>query len=139
VPDSPLHPDRPVPVDRLQVDPSDVRAAVPVPDRVQVEPSDVRAVVAALPAGSVDLILLDVDNGPDFLVYDDQAAVYESPFLSACRDALTPAGLVAVWSAETSTALTSALESVFGSSRELALPVTLQSRETTYHLFLAPR
>ena len=107
-------------------------------DRVELVVGDVRDVVAGLPPGSVDLILLDVDNGPDFLVYDANAAVYESPFLSACRNALAPGGLVAVWSADSSPALTAALEAVFGSTQELALPVTLQTRHTTYHLFLAP-
>ena len=107
-------------------------------DRVELVVGDVRDVVAGLPPGSVDLILLDVDNGPDFLVYDANAGVYESPFLPACRDALAAGGLVAVWSADSSPALTAALEAVFGSTQELALPVTLQTRHTTYHLFLAP-
>jgi spermidine synthase len=106
---------------------------------VELVVGDVRDVVAGLPPGSVDLILLDVDNGPDFLVYDANAAVYESPFLTTCRDALVPGGLVAVWSSDSSQALTAALEAVFGSIQELALPVTLQNRHTTYHLFLAPR
>jgi spermidine synthase len=106
-------------------------------DRVEVSVGDVRDVVAGLPQGSVDLILLDVDNGPDFLVYDANAAVYQPPFLIACRDALAPDGLVAIWSADSSPALTANLETVFGSTRELALPVTLQTRLTTYHLFLA--
>jgi spermidine synthase len=106
-------------------------------DRVEVAGGDVRDVVAGLPPESVDLILLDVDNGPDFLVYDANAAVYQSPFLTACRDALAAGGLVAVWSADSSPTLTATLETVFGSTRELALPVTLQTRLTTYHLFLA--
>ena len=107
-------------------------------ERVELVIGDVRDVVAGLPPGSVDLILLDVDNGPDFLVYEANAGVYESPFLTACRHALAPGGLVAVWSADSSPALTAALEAVFGTTQELALPVTLQTRHTTYHLFLAP-
>ena len=46
--------------------------------------------------------------------------------------------MVAVWSADSSPALTAALEAVFGSTQELAVPVTLRTRHTTYHLFLAP-
>jgi spermidine synthase len=107
-------------------------------DRVELVVGDVRDVVAGLPPRSVDLILVDVDNGPDFLVYDANAAVYQSQFLTACRDALAPDGLVAVWSADSSPALTTTLEAVFGSTQELVLPVTLQTRHTTYHLFLAP-
>ncbi len=108
-------------------------------ERVEVAIGDVRDVVARLPDASVDLIVLDVDNGPDFLVYDANAAVYESPFLTTCRAALTPNGRLAVWSADSSPALTATLDAVFGSSTELVHPVTLQSRATTYHVFLAPR
>ncbi len=107
-------------------------------DRVVVQVADVREVVVALPPGTVDLLLLDVDNGPGFLVYDDNAAVYASPFHTSCREALAPGGLLAVWSADHAPALVDALDSVFGSSVEHALPVTLGTRETTYYLFLAP-
>ncbi len=106
--------------------------------RVEVVVDDVRAVLPRVPAASIDLILLDVDNGPDFLVYDANAAVYESSFLTNCRAVLQPSGRLAIWSSSSSPALTTTLDSVFGSSTELVLPVTLQSRPTTYHVFLAP-
>ncbi|MFY9915048.1 MAG: hypothetical protein WAK18_10300 [Nocardioidaceae bacterium] len=108
-------------------------------ERVTVEVADIRDVVRALDLASVDLILLDVDNGPGFLVYDDNAAVYGSVFLESCRDALVPGGVLAVWSADHAPDLVEALDSVFGSSLEHALPVTLGTRHTTYHLFLASR
>jgi spermidine synthase len=107
--------------------------------RVDVRVADVRQVVPGLEPGSVDLILLDVDNGPGFLVYDDNADVYRAPFLIACRNALTPSGRVAVWSADTAPALTHALDAVFASSEEHAVPVTLGTRDTTYHISIAPR
>jgi spermidine synthase len=108
-------------------------------ERLTVMTADIRVAMAEATPEAYDLILLDVDNGPDFLVYDANAAVYESPFLTACRDALARRGLVAVWSADTSPALTATLEAVFGSTQELALPVVLQTRHTTYHVFLASR
>jgi spermidine synthase len=106
--------------------------------RVEVLVGDVRDAVWTLPSRTLDLILLDVDNGPDFLVYDENAAVYRTPFLSACRDALTPGGLIAVWSSSASPDLVSTLSAVFGSCVEQSSSVTLGSRETTYHLFIAP-
>ncbi len=45
-------------------------------ERTQVVVGDVRDVVAAQAPASLDAIALDVDNGPDFLVHDDNAAVY---------------------------------------------------------------
>jgi len=52
------------------------------PIAVSVFVGDVRDAVAAQSSAALDGILLDVDNGPDFLVYDENAAIYES---SSCR------------------------------------------------------
>ncbi|GAA2345508.1 hypothetical protein GCM10009854_22950 [Saccharopolyspora halophila] len=84
-----------------------------------------------------DVLLLDVDNGPDFLVYEDNSALYEASFLGRCADALVPGGTAAVWSADASPQLLAAMREVFGECAELVIPVTLGQRETTYHLFVA--
>lgn len=86
---------------------------------------------------SCDVLLLDVDNGPDFLVYEANSALYETGFLRRCAEVLAPGGTVAVWSADTSQPLLAALREVFGECTELAIPVSLGQRETTYHLFVA--
>ncbi|MEP6665089.1 MAG: hypothetical protein ABJA81_01460 [Nocardioidaceae bacterium] len=112
----------------------------PVADpRVRIVTADVREVVARLRPGSLDLLLLDVDNGPDFLVYDINAAIYEGEFLTSCHDVTRPGGIVAVWSADTSDDLRAAMRAVFCDCDELKIPVTLAQRDTTYHLFLASR
>ena len=46
-----------------------------------------------------DAILLDVDNGPDGLVRDDNGSLYAKRGLAEARDALRPGGILAVWSA----------------------------------------
>lgn len=46
-----------------------------------------------------DAIILDVDNGPDALTYDGNAALYKRAGLGRARDALKANGLLAVWSA----------------------------------------
>ncbi|MFC7343751.1 spermidine synthase [Saccharopolyspora griseoalba] len=84
-----------------------------------------------------DVLLLDVDNGPDFLVYEDNSALYEAAFLRRCAGALAPGGTLAVWSADTSEPLLAAMREVFGECAELAIPVSLGRRETTYHLFVS--
>ncbi|MEJ7741458.1 MAG: hypothetical protein WKF73_02240 [Nocardioidaceae bacterium] len=99
--------------------------------------ADVRAVVAAQARGLLDAVLLDVDNGPDQLVYEDNAAVYGCHFLRTCRTALTSTGVLAVWSAGLSDDLTQALRAVFADVVEQAIPVRLGNRLTTYHLYLA--
>ena len=46
-----------------------------------------------------DAILLDVDNGPDGIVRDQNNRIYSRTGLAKARDALKPGGLLAVWSA----------------------------------------
>ncbi len=53
----------------------------------------------ALANGEYDAILLDVDNGPDGLVRDDNDRLYSRAGLQAAKRALCPGGVLAVWSA----------------------------------------
>ncbi len=106
-------------------------------DRVDVQVADIRDVIAQLGTDSVDAILLDVDNGPDALVYETNADVYSAEFLDICRAKLRPPGLLAVWSAATAPALLAALADTFGRCEQRVLPVRLGRRETSYHVFLA--
>ena len=46
-----------------------------------------------------DAILLDVDNGPDGIVRDANDRLYTRTGLGKARDALSPGGVLAVWSA----------------------------------------
>ena len=46
-----------------------------------------------------DVILFDVDNGPDGIVRDANNRLYSRTGLAKARDALTPGGILAVWSA----------------------------------------
>ena len=47
----------------------------------------------------LDAILLDVDNGPDGLVREDNHLLYRKVGLHNARKALRPGGILAVWSA----------------------------------------
>jgi spermidine synthase len=106
--------------------------------RVRMVPRDVREVVAGEPAGSLDVIVLDVDNGPGFLVYDDNAAIYEQEFLATCRKALTSKGVLVVWSADRAPDLWTALDDVFGSVSHHPMAVTRNGRVDSYHAYVAP-
>lgn len=107
-------------------------------ERLRVTVADVRVVVQESAAGAFDLILLDVDNGPDFLVHPDNADLYASDFLTAARAALAPDGRLVVWSSTPSKDLEAAMVEVFGSCRPSGLPVSLQGRDEEYWLFSAP-
>ena len=66
--------------------------------RVALRLGDVGAMVRGATA-EYDAILLDVDNGPDGLTRAENDALYSHAGLQAARRALTPGGVLAVWSA----------------------------------------
>jgi len=56
------------------------------------------AVQEALARGPFDLVLLDVDNGPDWATFRDNTWLYSEAGVRACSAALAPGGRLAVWS-----------------------------------------
>ena len=64
----------------------------------------------AAKAKRYDAILLDVDNGPDGIVRDDNDRLYTRTGLAKARDALNPGGILAVWSAAPDPAFTRRLK-----------------------------
>ncbi|MFI1972983.1 spermidine synthase [Streptomyces cinnamoneus] len=61
------------------------------------------------PGTRYDALCLDIDNGPDWTVTDDNGGLYSPAGLAACRARLTPGGVLAVWSAQPSPAFEEAL------------------------------
>lgn len=100
--------------------------------RLEVRIGDVRDVITALPDGCLDAIVLDVDNGPDHLVYDANAAIYQSAFLALCAQRLTPHGSLSLWSQADSLPLRAALAEHFVRVDAEAMPITLQGRDENY-------
>ena len=66
--------------------------------RVEIREADVVDVIRS-GKGVYDAILLDVDNGPDGLSRSANDRLYDMKGLAAARTALTPGGVLAVWSA----------------------------------------
>ena len=106
-------------------------------ERVTVVVADVAVALAEATPASYDLVLLDVDNGPGYLVHDSNAAIYRPPFLEAARQSLRTGGVLAIWSAAQAADLLEAMTTVFGSADEQAHDVLLQDREEKYWLYLA--
>ncbi|MBC2932892.1 spermidine synthase [Nocardioides sp. zg-1228] len=97
------------------------------------------AMAIAEARSTYDLVLLDVDNGPGYLVHERNEAVYEEEFLQRCRAVLSPGGVLVVWSASAAPELLAALRTVFGAAEEQAHDVLLQDRPEEYFLYLAHR
>ncbi|QNE74974.1 spermidine synthase [Streptomyces finlayi] len=51
-----------------------------------------------------DALCLDIDNGPDWTVTEDNGSLYSAAGLAVCKERLTPGGVLAVWSAQPSSA-----------------------------------
>ncbi len=101
-------------------------------DRLDLTIGDVRDIVERQPRGSLDAILLDVDNGPDFLVYDANAAVYQSGFIGTCAERLRTGGVLSLWSQDDSPPLRAALAEHFDRVVADCHPVRLQGRDEQY-------
>jgi spermidine synthase len=66
--------------------------------RTRLQIGDVRGRIAEA-SEAFDAILLDVDNGPSALAQRGNAGLYNESGIRACRRALRPGGVLAVWSA----------------------------------------
>jgi spermidine synthase len=108
-------------------------------DRLTVVVADIRQAMEEAAPDSFDLVLLDVDNGPGYLVHEQNADVYRAEFLSSVAQALAHGGVLAVWSAAESPDLYDALVTVFGAATPVPLEVGLQGRSEQYWLYLARR
>jgi spermidine synthase len=97
----------------------------------------VTAVAEAM--STYDLVLLDVDNGPGYLVHESNAEVYQRDFLTATRNIIDPGGALVIWSANPAPQLAEMLEQVFGNCTEHRYDVLLQERPEQYLLYLSRR
>jgi spermidine synthase len=75
-------------------------------------------------AEQYDALCLDIDNGPDWTVTEGNDGLYDAAGLAACRERLTPGGVLAVWSARPSPAFEEALRAAgFTGVRTEEIPV----------------
>jgi spermidine synthase len=72
--------------------------------------------------GSVDVACLDTDNGPDWLVSEDNAALYAADGLAVLARVLRPGGVAAFWSASAAPTFADRLASAIGPVETLDVP-----------------
>ncbi|MFG2896612.1 spermidine synthase [Streptomyces zaomyceticus] len=71
-----------------------------------------------------DALCLDIDNGPDWTVTEDNESLYGAEGLAACAARLTPGGVLAVWSARPSADFEGSLRNAgFSGVRTEEIPV----------------
>lgn len=69
------------------------------PDGLSILPGDIGALMRHDDFGPFDVIVLDVDNGPEALVSPGNAALYSAEGLRAFAAKLSPHGVILLWSA----------------------------------------
>ncbi|MFJ2767927.1 spermidine synthase [Streptomyces sp. NPDC087300] len=71
-----------------------------------------------------DALCLDIDNGPDWTVTEGNNSLYSPTGLASCKARLNPGGVLAVWSAQPSSAFDDALRNAgFCGVRTKEIPV----------------
>jgi len=104
-------------------------------ERLTVVVGDVATALTGAAEAAYDLVLLDVDNGPDYLVHDANEALYQEPLLAAAHR--VTAQVLVIWSAAEAPQLAAALESVFGNVTATPYEVELGARAEHYWLYSA--
>ncbi|MCW2617352.1 MAG: hypothetical protein JWR28_501 [Modestobacter sp.] len=86
-----------------------------------------------------DAVLLDVDNGPAFLVHHSNAGLYEEAGLATALAALRPGGVLAIWSSDPVPELADRLAALPGTAdvEHLLLPVQRDGRRFDYAIVFA--
>lgn len=110
-------------------------ARVSADPRVRLHAGDVGTVLAGRHPGLTgpwDAILLDVDNGPDFLIHAANGALYAEPALRDAYARLAPGGVLAIWCQTPSPALLAALREIEPSATETRHEVQREGRTFTY-------
>jgi len=106
--------------------------------RLTLRVADVADVLAGSPQ-TFDAVLLDVDNGPAFLVHESNAGLYADAGLAAAVAALRPGGVLAIWSSDPAPELADRLRTLPGTTdvEHVVLPVERDGRRFDYAIVLA--
>lgn len=107
--------------------------------RLTVVEGDVSALIRSAPAGTYDAILLDVDNGPEGLSRPANDQLYNHEGLAAARRALTPGGVLAVWSSAPDDGFTRRLRKAGYQVEEVKVRATGGKRGARHVIWLATK
>jgi spermidine synthase len=98
--------------------------------------ADVTVALPEADESSYDLVLLDVDNGPSFLVHESNARIYEKDFLQEVRRILRPGGALVIWSMDAAPQLQVVMAATFDETDAQPQPVRLQDHDEEYWLLI---
>jgi spermidine synthase len=103
--------------------------------RAVIEIADVADLLRARP-GAFDLVSLDTDNGPEWLVREENAGLYSTAGAQLVRRALRPCGLAVFWSPDRYPAFEAVLRSVFAGVQVVGAEDVVDSRRHEYAMYV---
>ena len=89
--------------------------------------------------GAFDLVALDTDNGPDWLVREANAGLYDEAGLALAHAALRPGGAAVFWSPERYEWFAARLAAQFARVSAVAAHDTIDGRRHEYTMYIAER
>jgi spermidine synthase len=117
-------------------------AAVASDPRVRIHSTDVRLVLEGLvdgPTGPWDAIVLDIDNGPDFLIHAENHRLYTETGLRAAYAQLAVGGTLAIWCQGPVPPLHAALQNIAPVTHEHLSEVSRGERSLQYAIYTVSR
>jgi spermidine synthase len=117
-------------------------AAVAAEQRVRLYAGDVRLALegtSAEPVGPWDAIVLDIDNGPDFLIHEENRALYTAPSLRAAYGQLKAGGTLAIWCQHPAPALLALLQGIAPSAQQHVIDTSRGERNFPYTIYTISR
>ncbi len=106
--------------------------------RVRMVNADIMMAIAEAKS-TYDLVLLDVDNGPGYLVHDSNAGIYEHDLIASTKSMVNPGGALVVWSASQAPGLQRVMHKVYDNCTEHTYDVMLGDRSEQYYLYRSRR
>jgi spermidine synthase len=116
--------------------------AVASDPRVHIHSTDVQLVLEGLvdtPIGPWDAIVLDIDNGPDFLIHAENQALYSARGLRAAYAQLAAGGTLAIWCQGPAPQLRAALQRIAPCTHEHLSEVSRGERSFEYAIYTVSR
>lgn len=115
---------------------ADLFAGSLVDPRVKTHQGDV---ADCIKAGGWDAIMLDVDNGPEGLTVKSNDGLYAARGLAAALDALTPNGILSVWSSAPDPSFTRRLAQAGFEVTEMPTRASTKKRGARHMIWLAQK
>jgi spermidine synthase len=106
--------------------------------RARVLKADVADVMRQRP-GAFDLVALDTDNGPDWLVREANAGLYDEAGVALARDTLRPGGVAVFWSPDRYDWFAARLAAAFALVAEVPAHDHVDGRRHEYTMYVARR